>query len=100
MSIEGQMVELASFGSIDYKDPSVGVIRFWNVLISMDKPGAISVEESGFGENNNVAEIIYENLNDRSGMADVRRGRDRIALLEGEPRRAFELHSEACSTKQ
>jgi hypothetical protein len=52
ISIEGQPVDLASFGSIDYNDPSVGVIRFWNVVISTDKPGAISVEESGFVENN------------------------------------------------
>jgi hypothetical protein len=52
ISIEGQPVDLESFGSINYNDPSVGVIRFWNVVISTDKPGAISVEESGFVENN------------------------------------------------
>jgi predicted ATPase len=43
------------------------------------------------------AEIIYENLGDRSGMADVLRGRGRIALLKGEPTQALGLLSKACS---
>jgi tetratricopeptide (TPR) repeat protein len=45
----------------------------------------------------NEAEVIYENLGDRSGMADVKRGRGRIALLKGDPVRALELLSEVCS---
>ena len=51
MSIEGKPVDLESFGSIDYNDPGVGVVRFWNVVISTDKPGTINIEESGFVEN-------------------------------------------------
>jgi predicted ATPase len=42
------------------------------------------------------AEVIYKNLGDRTGMADVIRGRGRIALLKGEPTRALELLSKAC----
>jgi predicted ATPase len=45
----------------------------------------------------NEAEGIYENLGDRSGLADVKRGRGRIALQRGESTRALELLSEACS---
>jgi predicted ATPase len=45
----------------------------------------------------NEAEVIYENLGDRSGIADVKRGRGRIALLKGDPVRALELLSDACS---
>jgi predicted ATPase len=43
------------------------------------------------------ADLIYQNLGDRSGMADVKRGRGRIALQHGDPARALELLSEACS---
>lgn len=42
------------------------------------------------------AEQIYQNLGDRAGLADVKRGRGRIALKQGDHIQALNLFSEAC----
>jgi hypothetical protein len=45
--IEGRPVDLQAFGTLEYKHPVVGVIRFWNVVISTSKPGILTVNDSG-----------------------------------------------------
>ena len=45
--IEGQPVDLTAFGTVEYTHPIVGVIRFWNVVISTSKPGEITTNDSG-----------------------------------------------------
>ena len=45
--IEGRPVDLQAFGTVEYKHPIVGVIRFWNVVISTNKPGEITAYDSG-----------------------------------------------------
>lgn len=45
--IEGHPVDLKAFGTVEYKHPIVGVIRYWNVVISTSKPGEINVDDSG-----------------------------------------------------
>jgi len=45
--IEGRPVDLQAFGTVEYKHPVVGVIRFWNVVISTHKPGEINVHDLG-----------------------------------------------------
>jgi len=45
--IEGRPVDLQAFGTVEYKHPIVGVIRFWNVVINTSKPGTITVNDSG-----------------------------------------------------
>ncbi len=45
--IDDRPVDLAAFGTIDYNHPTAGMIRFANVVISTDKPGSITVRDSG-----------------------------------------------------
>jgi hypothetical protein len=45
--IEGRPVDLQAFGTVEYNHPIVGVIRFWNVVISTSKPGEINAHDSG-----------------------------------------------------
>lgn len=45
--IEGRPVDVQAFGTVEYKHPFVGVIRFWNVVITTSKPGTITVNDSG-----------------------------------------------------
>jgi hypothetical protein len=45
--IEGRPVDLQAFGTVEYTHPIVGVIRFWNVVISTSKPGELNVNDSG-----------------------------------------------------
>lgn len=45
--IEGRPVDLQAFGTVEYKHPIVGVIRFWNVVVSTSKTGTIAVNDSG-----------------------------------------------------
>jgi hypothetical protein len=45
--IEGRPVDLKAFGTVEYTHPIVGVIRFWNVVISTSKPGELNVNDSG-----------------------------------------------------
>jgi len=45
--IEGRPVDLQAFGTVETKHPIVGVIRYWNVVISTSKPGTITVNDSG-----------------------------------------------------
>ncbi len=49
--INDQPVDMAAFGTIDYNHPTAGVIRFANVVISTDKPGQITVGDSGVYDN-------------------------------------------------
>ena len=43
MTINGRPVNLQAFGSIDRQHPTVGMMRYWNVVIKADKPGEITV---------------------------------------------------------
>ncbi len=45
--IEGRPVDLLAFGTVEYKHSMVGVIRYWNVVISTSKPGTTTVNDSG-----------------------------------------------------
>jgi len=45
--MEGRPVDLTAFGTVEYTHPIVGVIRYWNVVISTDKPGEITTNDSG-----------------------------------------------------
>jgi hypothetical protein len=45
--IEGRPVDLQAFGTVEYTHPIVGVIRFWNVVVSTSKPGEIITSDSG-----------------------------------------------------
>jgi hypothetical protein len=47
MTINDRPVNLQAFGSIDYQHPTVGTVRYWNVVIVADKPGEISVHSKG-----------------------------------------------------
>jgi hypothetical protein len=47
MTIDGRPVNLQAFGSLDYKHPTVGMMRFWNVVIVAEKPGEITVHSTG-----------------------------------------------------
>jgi hypothetical protein len=47
MSINDRPVNLKAFGSIDRQHPTVGMMRFWNVVIGADKPGEITVHSKG-----------------------------------------------------
>ncbi len=51
MFIDGQPVDLSAFGTIDYNHPTAGMIRFANVVITTDKPGTITVRDSGVFDN-------------------------------------------------
>ncbi len=51
MFIDGQPVDLAAFGTIEYNHPTSGMIRFANVVITTDKPGTITVRDSGVFDN-------------------------------------------------
>lgn len=51
MFINDQPVDLKAFGTIDYNHPQVGAIRFGNVVIVTDKPGQITVRDSGLFDN-------------------------------------------------
>jgi len=43
MTINDRPVNLQAFGSIDYQHPLVGMMRHWNIVVSADKPGEITV---------------------------------------------------------
>ncbi len=47
MTINARPVNLQAFGSLDYKHPTVGMMRFWNVVIVAEKPGEITVHSTG-----------------------------------------------------
>jgi hypothetical protein len=47
MFIENRPVSLEDFGSIDVNQPQVGKMRHWNVVVSTDKPGEITLRDSG-----------------------------------------------------
>ena len=51
MYINDRLVDLQAFGTIDYSHPQVGTIRFGNVVIVTDKPGKITVRDSGLFDN-------------------------------------------------
>lgn len=48
MDIDGQPVNLEAFGSVDVKQPVVGPMRHWNVVIIAPKPGEVTVHSKGF----------------------------------------------------
>ena len=45
--IEKRPVNLQAFGFIDVNHPQVGKMRHWNVVILTDKPGEITLHDSG-----------------------------------------------------
>jgi hypothetical protein len=45
--IEDRPVDLRAFGTVEYTHPIVGVVRFWNVVISTTTPGVINIHDSG-----------------------------------------------------
>ena len=45
--IENRPVNLQAFGFIDVIHPQVGKMRHWNVVIFTDKPGEITLHDSG-----------------------------------------------------
>ena len=47
MFIENRPVNLQAFGFIDVFHPKVGKMRHWNVVILTDKPGEITLHDSG-----------------------------------------------------
>ena len=47
MAIEGRLVNLQAFGSIEITHPIVGKMRLWNVVIVTDSPGKITILHSG-----------------------------------------------------
>ncbi len=47
LSIEDRPVNLEAFGYIDVQHPVLGVMRFWDVIVVTDKPGKITVSDSG-----------------------------------------------------
>jgi hypothetical protein len=47
MFIENRPVSLQDFGSIDVNQPQVGQMRHWNVVVSTDKPGEITLRDAG-----------------------------------------------------
>lgn len=51
MFINDQPVDLKAFGTVDYIHPQMGAIRFGNVVIITDKPGEITVRDSGLFDN-------------------------------------------------
>jgi hypothetical protein len=63
--IDDRPVDLAAFGTIDYTHPQVGMIRFANVVITTDKPGQITVKDSGLYDNgdafSSTSTYIYSN---------------------------------------
>lgn len=56
MFIDDRPVDLEAFGTIEYTHPVVGVIRFANVVIMTDKPGEITVRDSGIFDNGDAFE--------------------------------------------
>ncbi len=51
MFINDQAVNLQAFGTVDYTHAQMGKIRFANVVISTDKPGEITVRDTGLFDN-------------------------------------------------
>lgn len=47
MLIDGRPVNLDGFGSIDVVHPRVGKIRHWNVVITANRPGEITIHSDG-----------------------------------------------------
>ena len=47
MFINDQPVDLKAFGTIDFNHPTMGAIRFGNVVITASQPGEITVRDSG-----------------------------------------------------
>lgn len=45
--IEDRTVNLEAFGMIEVKHPGLGPMRFWNVVVVTDKPGQITLRDSG-----------------------------------------------------
>jgi len=69
----------------------ITLVNLGDALASL---GNYELSETYFQE----AEGIYQNLADRAGLAEVTRGRGRIAILVGDYSRAFDLMSAACLT--
>ena len=47
LSIENHPVNLQAFGFIDVDHPDVGKMRHWNIVIITDKPGELTLRDSG-----------------------------------------------------
>ena len=47
MTINDRPVNLKAFGSIDRQHSTVGMMRYWNVVIGADKPGELTVHSKG-----------------------------------------------------
>jgi len=76
----------------DVKDDYSMGITLINLGDALIIQGDYALADAYFRE----AEVIYQNLADKSGLVEVERGRGRIALMNGDHRRALELMSEAC----
>ena len=48
--IDNHPANLKAFGSIDVKHSLVGMIRYWNLVIIANKPGEITIHETGVYE--------------------------------------------------
>ncbi len=51
MFINDRPLDLEAFGTIDYAHPQMGKIRFANVVIKTEKPGEITVRDTGLYDN-------------------------------------------------
>ena len=45
--VEDRPIDLQAFGTAEVTHPVVGVIRYWNVVITASKPGKIAIRDSG-----------------------------------------------------
>ncbi|MCJ7518363.1 MAG: hypothetical protein MUO42_01650 [Anaerolineaceae bacterium] len=54
MFIAGRPVNLKAFGSIDVNHPAIGKMRYWNVVLTTDKPGEIIVSSKGIMGSNPI----------------------------------------------
>ena len=50
--IEDRPVDLEAFGTAEITHPMVGVIRYWNVVITTSQEGEITVRDSGIADGN------------------------------------------------
>jgi hypothetical protein len=47
MTIEGRPVNLQAFGTAEFTNPMVGMVRVWNVVIVSDQPGTVTARSNG-----------------------------------------------------
>lgn len=47
LTIDGRPVDLPLFGTLDRMHPTVGTIRYFNVVVDASKPGEMTISDSG-----------------------------------------------------